>query len=265
MNSSKSPAVGWLFQIVGIVLIIINAALTFQFGSQYFAAAFSVGIMGEYLAGFYGLLIMDIAYITWFAVFLRGSTGKKQRQLAGLMAAISLMGSVLATVNQLIVNSFGLGDFAQYQDSIGTASLITMIVLTAAHIIAFAAFVLFDPNEQIKTQGANTLSDVIEDALAEVKLRLNSDKDVLIDHISAGYRVEMLTALGFTSDLKQVGKALPDGNPPTQNDTQPVKRQQVNPDHTRENLPDGSMPITYANGAAGANGVDFLATNGKGA
>lgn len=206
MNTSKNPTVGWLFKIVGIVLALINAVLTFQFGSQYFAAAFTVGIIGTYLAGFYALLIMDIAYITWFSVHLRNSTGKNQRALAALMAAVSLMGSILATVNQLIVNSFGLADFTQYQEGIGTASLIAMIILTAAHIIAFAAFILFDPQEQVKTQGAETLSEVIEDALSELKLRMNSDKDILIDHISAGYRVELLTALGFTSDLQQVGK-----------------------------------------------------------
>lgn len=206
MNTSKNPTVGWLFKIVGIVLALINAVLTFQFGSQYFSAAFTVGIIGQYLAGFYALLIMDIAYVTWFAVHLRNSTGKNQRSLAALMAAVSLIGSILATVNQLIVNSFGLADFTQYQEGIGTASLIAMIILTAAHIIAYAAFIVFDPQEQVKTQGAETLSEVIEDALSELKLRMNNDKNILIDHISAGYRVELLTTLGFTSDLQQVGK-----------------------------------------------------------
>ena len=245
MNTKKSPTVVWLFSAVVIVLTIINAALTWQFGSLYFAAAFSIGVLGTFMAGFYSLLIFDVAYITWFYTYLRGSHGKWQRALSLLMAILALGGSIMATVNQLVVNSFGLVDLTEYQDAVGFVALGTMIVITALHIIAFAGFILLDPKERVKTEGANILSEVIEDALLEMRNRLNADKTVLVDQISADYRVEMLTALGFTRDLKFVGRPDEEEAPalPASSDGSTTKKKVL--PYVTLDLPDGSSSNWY--------------------
>ena len=211
MNSSKSPIIAWGFTITGGILAIVNAALTFSFGSTYFSSAFGTGVMASYLAGAYALLIFDIGYLSWFAVHLRTAHGRPQRALSLAMAILSLLGSIMATVTMLTLNSANLIDLSAYDSGIGIIALLAMILATAAHIIAGAGFILSDPRERVKTEGANVLSDVIEDSLREMRVRLNADKDILIDHISADYRAEMLTALGFTNELEKAGtqKRLP--------------------------------------------------------
>ncbi len=207
MKSNKSPMVKYAFYIFGILIGGINAALTAVFAYTYLPAAFGNpdGIMAQFAAAFYGLLIMDIAYLAWFYVYLRLAESKEQRGLSVTMAVLSLGGSIMATITQLATNSFGLVDLSAYTENVGLISMVVMIIVTALHIICFAAYTLTDPEESVKTMMTNTNANLLETALAEAKKRVEGDKNILVDAIAARMRGDMLNQIGFTSDLKQIG------------------------------------------------------------
>lgn len=250
MKNNSSPIVKWLFSIVAIVMAAINAALTFSFGFTYFGPAFGSSFLADYLAGFYALLIMDVAYLTWFWVYLSGSNGRYQRSLSFLMASVSLVASIMATINQLIVGGFNLVDLSQYQNGVGTASLVSMVVLTAAHIISFAGFILFDPLQRVKTEAADSLSDVLEDAIQEAKTLVARDKDRLVADMSHQMREQVLLSLGYSRELKRIG------------DSDAVTEQLPEPQETAVNKPIQPEPqyVAYSINGNG-NGQNF--TNGR--
>lgn len=250
MKNNSSPIVKWMFSIVAVIMAGINAALTFSFGYAYFGPAFGSSFMADYLAGFYALLIMDVAYLTWFWVYLSGSNGRYQRSLSFLMASVSLVASILATVNQLVVGGFNLVDLSQYQDGVGTASLVSMVVLTAAHIISFAGFILFDPLQRVKTEAADSLSDVLEDAIQEAKTLVARDKDQLVADMSHQMREQVLLSLGYSRELKRIGNS------------ETIVESLPEPRETAVNKPAMPEPhyVSYsANGQS--NGLNF--TNGR--
>lgn len=207
MKHSKSPMVKYAFYIFGALIGGINAALTAVFAYTYLPAAFGNpdGIMAQFAAAFYGLLIMDIAYLAWFYVYLRLAESKEQRGLSITMAVLSLAASIMATVTQLATNSFGLVDLSAYTENVGLISMAIMILVTALHIICFAAYTLTDPDESVKTMMTNTNAELLKDALSEAEARVKQDKSILVDAIAAKMRGNMLGQIGFTAELKQIG------------------------------------------------------------
>lgn len=207
MKNSKSPMITVAFYIFGISIGGINAALTAVFAYTYLPAAFGNpdGLAAQFAAAFYGLLIMDIAYLTWFYVYLRIAESKMQRGLSITMAMLSLGASVMATITQLATNSFGLVDLSAYTETVGLASMVIMIIVTALHIICFAAYTLTDPAESVKTMMTNTNATLLADALAEAEARVQQDKSALVDAIAGKMRGNMLSQIGFTNELKQIG------------------------------------------------------------
>ncbi|MCA9917692.1 MAG: hypothetical protein KC445_07060 [Anaerolineales bacterium] len=211
-KSSKSPMIKYAFVIFGILIGSINAVLTAVFSFTYLPAAFGNpnGLLAPYLAAFYGLLIMDVAYLAWFYVYLRLAESKEQRGLSLFMAIASLAASIMATITQLATNSFGLVDLTAYSETVGLIAMGVMIAVTALHIICFASYTLTDPTESVKTKMTNAKADMLQDALAAAESRVKDDKSVLVDLIAADMRRDILHQLGFTPDYSRIseGKAV---------------------------------------------------------
>jgi hypothetical protein len=206
-KSNKSPMIKYAFILFGILIGGINAVLTAVFSFTYLPAAFGNpdGMLAPYLAAFYGLLIMDVAYLAWFYVYLRLAESKEQRGLSVFMAVMSLGASIMATITQLATNSFGLVDLTAYSETVGIIAMVTMIAVTALHIICFAAYTLTDPTESVKTSMTNSKADMLADALSEAEKRVKDDKKILVDLIAGSMRKDMLQQLGFTTQYEQIG------------------------------------------------------------
>lgn len=211
----------WILGIFGALVIVLNAAETALFGATYLPAAFgnpSNG-MSALLAAAYCLLMLDVAYLVWFKVWLSGEQATAQRDMAISLAVIALIGSIMATVTQLATNT-GLATFLiPYRDTIGTIAFFVVVGVTVAHIVGLAVYKYKEPEQQIANKTAKIQGDVIDSALKELEARANEDKAILVDILAREFRVDMLNALGFSQELKRVGKqpALPANS---QNNTQ---------------------------------------------
>lgn len=198
----------WLLIIFGALVIVLNAAETALFGATYLPAAFGNPANGisSLLAAAYCLLMLDVAYLVWFKVWLSGEQATAQRDAAISLAVIALIGSIMATVTQLATNT-GLAAFlVPYRDAIGTIAFFVVVGVTVAHIVGLAVYKYKEPEQQIANKTAKIQGDVIDSALKELENRANADKDILVDILAREFRVDMLNALGFSQELKRVGK-----------------------------------------------------------
>jgi hypothetical protein len=198
----------WLLIIFGALVILLNAAETALFGATYLPAAFGNpdnGISALLAAG-YVLLMLDVAYIVWFKVWLSGEQATMQRDAALALAILSLIGSIMATVTQLATNTSLAPYLIPYRGTIGTISFFVVLAVTVAHIVGLAVYKYSEPDQQIATKTAKIQGTVIKQALKELETRANEDKDVLVDILAKEFRIDMLNALGFSQKLKRIGK-----------------------------------------------------------
>lgn len=227
----------WTYQITAATLLIVNAALTITFGFSYLGAAFgTVGIVRDFLGAFYALLIFDVLFLAWFWVYLSMATSAKQRTVSLTLAVVALIGSTMATVQQLTVNATGLVNLAQYHDAVGMVAMFVMIGVTVAHIAGFAAFVLFDPDEQerqididntahqldlnakmkmqVCKERAAIHDQTIREVIPELRRRMNQIKPEIVSRMTDDIRAEILQSLGFTPDGQQIGRLTSANAPP---------------------------------------------------
>lgn len=198
----------WLLIIFGALVVVLNAAETALFGATYLPAAFGNPANGlsALLAAGYVLLMLDIAYLVWFKVWLSGEQATTQRDVAMALAILALLGSILATVTQLATNTTLASFLLPYRDTIGTIAFFMVVGVTVAHIVGLAVYQYAEPGQQIATKTAKIQGSVIDSALKELDTRANADKDILVDILAHEFRVDMLNALGFSQDLRRVGK-----------------------------------------------------------
>jgi hypothetical protein len=221
----------WFFKFFVLILVGINAALTFSFGYTYLGAAFGTGVAADYGGAVYALIIFDVAYLVWFLVFSRDAESVGQRAAAGLLAGVSLLGSIIATLNQLALNSFGLVDLSGYHETIGLLALIAMLAITAGHIIGMAAYALMAPGEwqlqtaineaaedasengrvrqQVREKAKSIRESVTNQALSQLEARVQVDTDLLVHHMADRMRRQLLSEFGFTADVRPVGGDAP--------------------------------------------------------
>lgn len=198
----------WFLIIFGALVIVFNAAETALFGASYLPAAFGNPANGisALLAAGYVLLMLDVAFLVWFKVWLSGEQATTQRDVAITLAVVALIGSIMATVTQLATNTTLAAFLLPYRDAIGTIAFFVVVGVTVAHIVGLAVYKYNEPHQKIATKTAKIQGDVIESALTELESRANADKDVLVDILAREFRLDMLNALGFSQDLRRVGK-----------------------------------------------------------
>ncbi|HSH04277.1 MAG TPA: hypothetical protein VLL52_17335 [Anaerolineae bacterium] len=199
------------------LLVLINAALTFAFGYTYLGAAFGDGMLSSYGGGIYTLLLLDAAYVVWFYVFLRLAVSTHQRSLSVGMAGLSLIGSLFATLQQLATNATALVDLTAYHQSVGMAAFVMLLIMTAAHILASASYLLLDPREKVRQMRAVVRGIALEDSLNAAEKMIAFDHQEIVSAMSANVRTDVLASLGFTGDLQQIAA--------------PMELQSANDDH----------------------------------
>jgi len=199
--------VKWGFAIFGALLVLINAALTAAFGAAYLGTAFGTGDMTSWLGAAYALLIFDLGYIAWFYTFIRTAESTGQRALSLGLAIFSLLGSLSATLQQLATNATTLVDLTAYHDTVGVVALGAMLLMTTAHIISTAAYILLDPKEQVKQVMAGVKANALSDALTAAGKQLAIDNEIIVETFAADVRADILAIMGFTPELHQITKA----------------------------------------------------------
>jgi hypothetical protein len=194
----NSPFVSWLLGGFSVVIVVINAALSFAFGASYLGAAFSVdGWLQPVIGGLYALLIADVAFVVWFWSYRRIAETQQQRQLSLAVAVLALSVSVAMTITQLSANAFGLVDLSDYQESVGLVALVLMIAVTAALIVSVAAFALMTRSEQVKTRTMNHKALLLQESMDAMDASMLQLKDQMVIELSERLRGELIAELGL--------------------------------------------------------------------
>lgn len=200
----------WSLYFFAGLVILLNAVETAMFGATYLPAAFGNpdNFITSILAAMYVLLMLDVAYLVWFKVWLSGEQATAQRDVALVLSVVALLGSIMATVTQLATNTDLAPYLEPYRDTIGTISFFVLLGVTVAHIVGLAVYQYYHPTQQVQTATALIQGRALQSALAELEKRANEDKHVLVDIMAAEMRIDLLHALGFTGEVTRIGNGV---------------------------------------------------------
>ena len=198
----------WMLLFFGALVLIANAYETYQFGANYIAGAFGAEDepIARLAAGAYVLLMLDAAFMVWFAVWLAGEQSTEQRDVALILAITALVGSIAATVTQLAINTTLAPYLIPFRPTIGTIAFFLILLVTVGHILGLAAHKYFTPSQRVASKTAEIQANVINDALKELEAQARKDADIVVNVLAGEFRLDLLNALGFSGDLQRIGK-----------------------------------------------------------
>ena len=175
---SNARMMGIVFNAFIILSILVNAALTAQFGWEHSGGVFGALIM---------LLFFDGAAIAWYLARKKEGLSSMQRGIAKLLSIGTIIASTLVSVIQVLLNTTLVAFSTNALETIGKGGLILVTVAAAANFLALFAFQYFSIEEQKAEQ------------LEEQKARANDERQDMINeahtkaHTKARARLMMQT------------------------------------------------------------------------
>jgi hypothetical protein len=169
---------GIVFNSFIVSTILVNAALTAQFGWEHSGGVFGALIM---------LLFFDVAAIAWYLARKKEGLSSMQRGIAKLLSIGTIIASTLVSVIQVLLNTTLVAFSTNALETIGKGGLILVTVAAAANFLALFAFQYFSIEEQKAEQ------------LEEQKARAADERQSMIDeaqtkaHTKARARLMMQT------------------------------------------------------------------------
>jgi len=197
MNSSQTKMAKGAFSVFSVILILINLAVTYQFGSHFLGGAFGIQNTeaASIFGGLYAVLFLDVAYLCWLGLYLRGSETSSQRAVAAVGGLFGFVGSLMATLYMLIQGT--AGTLANYSNAVETVAQVGMIVIVAVHIVLALAFVLFSREESVRQTSIDSASDATDKALTMAKTNVKKMIPTLATQISASIEQQIYSDLNF--------------------------------------------------------------------
>jgi hypothetical protein len=198
VKGSQTSIAKGSFGVFGLLLIVINLAVTYQFGNYFLDSAFGIqnAAVASIVGGLYAVLFLDVAYLVWLGLYLRGGEQTtNQRAIAGVGALVGFIGSLMATLYMLIQGTSG--SLAVYANSIETVAQVVMIVVVAVNIILAIAYVLSSRDERVKQTAIASSSSATEKALAMATTNVDAMIPQLASQISAQIENQIYASLNF--------------------------------------------------------------------
>jgi hypothetical protein len=289
---SRNNLIRWAFKGFIGTLILINLILTAVFGFSYLGPAFGDSFVADYAGAAYAVLLFDLAFLAWFYTYLWIAESGEQRSIAIGLSVASLLGSTMATLQQLGINAVGLVDLSAHHETVGMIALLVTLTMTALHIIGGMAYTYFAPAENkrqhdiderteiasaqqgvndqlraakiklVKAQG-KIQADAMEDAVPELERRMRERMSGIVDRLTADHERNLLAMLGFTPDGKQVGRG---GSLPVTIDQQPdlptpavASADDDKPTGQPKREPNSERPFGFPGGQPPENSADLSA------
>lgn len=199
-HSSSSAIARGALVLFAITVVVVNAAVTWQFGSYYLNSAFGIqrGELASIAGGAYALLFLDVASLVWLFAYMRLAETSTQRGLALSGAAIAFGGSLLATAYMLAQGTAGV--LATYADAVSTASQLAMIAIVVIHAIALTIYTLKSRAEAVTQTQINAASEATARALSQAETNVQNMVPRLANDISAAIEAQILSSLNFNRD-----------------------------------------------------------------
>ena len=198
-SSSSAIARGALI-LFAITVVVVNAAVSWQFGSFYLYSAFGIqrAELASIAGGAYALLFLDVASLVWLFAYMRLAETSTQRGLALSGAAIAFGGSLLATAYMLAQGTAGV--LATYADAVSTAAQLAMIVIVVIHAVFLTIYTLKSRQEAVTQTQINAASSATASALSQAESNVQNMVPQLANDISAAIEAQILSSLGFNRD-----------------------------------------------------------------
>jgi hypothetical protein len=157
------------FRAFGVVMRLLNAALTFGFGYAFGSATFNTGNahLSAILGGLAYALILDAAAFGWDAAAQRNGISPEQRAIADGMSSVSMWSSTIISGVQLMLTTTLVTVDADMRENIGMLSLILITGLLAAHFIRLFAYNRLSPeavDSRIDGEMRSTLAEMMQAA-----------------------------------------------------------------------------------------------------
>lgn len=157
------------FGAFGVVMRLLNAALTFGFGYAFGAATFATGSpqLSAILGGVAYALILDAAAFGWDAAAQRSGISPEQRAIADGMSSVSMWASTIISGVQLMLTTTLVTVDAAMRENIGMLALILITGLLAAHFIRLFAYNRLSPeavDSRIEGEMRSTLAQMMQTA-----------------------------------------------------------------------------------------------------
>ena len=196
-QSNSSTLARGLFWIFAALVVVVNAAVTFQFGAVYLRGAFGIqDALTALLAGaLYAVLFLDMAALVWLLVYMRAAETTQQRTIALVAAVLSFAGSLVATAYMLATGTDGV--LTTHARAVSSAAQLFMIVAVVLHAVAAVLFKLASRSETVQQASIDASTSAVAEAVTEAKKQVQQQVPELARAMSAEMRSVILAQLGF--------------------------------------------------------------------
>jgi hypothetical protein len=186
MISTKSITANTQFGAFGVVMRLLNAALTFGFGYAFGAATFDTGSpqLSAILGGVTYMVILDVAAFGWDAASRRSGISPAQRAIADGMSATAMWSSTIISGVQLLLTTTLVTVSPSMRENIGMVALILITVLLAAHFIRLFAYHRLSPeavDSRIDSELESTLAQLQQAYKQERAMKVAT---IVADHLT---------------------------------------------------------------------------------
>jgi hypothetical protein len=182
--STKAITANTQFGAFGVVMRLLNAALTFGFGYAFGAATFATGSpqLSAILGGVAYMVILDVAAFGWDAASLRSGISPAQRAIADGMSATAMWSSTIISGVQLLLTTTLVTVSPSMRENIGMVALILITVLLAAHFIRLFAYHRLSP-EAVDSR----IDSELESTIAQLKQAYKQERAMKVANIVADH------------------------------------------------------------------------------
>lgn len=227
-HSTSATIARGALALFGLIVIAVNAAVTWQFGTYYLNTAFGIqqpemaGIAG----GLYAILFLDVASLVWLFAYMRLAETSAQRGIALSASILAFVGSLLATTYMLASGTAGA--LSAYTNAVSTAAQVAMILIVVTHATLLVIYMLQSRGEAVTQTTINATTSATGEALTLAAQNVQNMVPRLAQDIGAAIETQILASLSFTrqDDGKllytptQQRSQLP---PPTPQDAAPMR------------------------------------------
>lgn len=197
-HSSAAVIAKGALSVFAVIVVSVNAFVTWQFGTYYLNRAFGIqnGMMAGIAGGAYAILFLDVASLVWLFAYMRLAETSAQRGIGLTASILAFIGSLLATIYMLSANTAGA--LSAYTESISTISQVAMIVIVVIHAVLLALYLLFGRDEMVTQATINATTNATGEALTRATNNVQNLVPQLAQDISAAIETHILSALSFT-------------------------------------------------------------------
>lgn len=146
MSPATNHLTKYLFLAFSAIVICISALTSFAFFAAFLPSLVPSILASEnggaLVSGAVGVLLLDVACLVWLRVGQHAETGQ-QGAIAGIGAALTFVGSAVASIAHLSLNAANVTLSFQAEDAVSMAALVAVI---AAVVLNFLLSILFASN-----------------------------------------------------------------------------------------------------------------------